>query len=263
MNLPKGPRERDPEEDAANGLGGAFKDYGGFRGGGDRRDDDRRGGRRGFDDDEGGDAGMPSRADTEDDWGKARKFVPSTGGPVSRGGDRDDFRERGPSAADEEGTWSKKFVPSGDRPREGGLGGRGGGFSDRYEDDRRGGGGFSDGPSKADEVDNWGREKKFVPSSGARTGGFGGGGGGFSDSGDRWGRREELPPVSSASRPSERPRLALQKRSAPVEGPAAEVAENGEAKPAPPKPKSNPFGAARPREEILQVGQHLLESLCS
>ncbi len=65
-------------------------------------------------------------------------------------------------------------------------------------------GGFGDGPSRADEVDDWGKTKAFVPSSRGgfedrpRGGGFGGSfrersPGGFkepsrADTEDRWGR---------------------------------------------------------------------------
>eukprot|EP00271_Cylindrocystis_brebissonii_P001130 TRINITY_DN11420_c0_g1_i2.p1 TRINITY_DN11420_c0_g1~~TRINITY_DN11420_c0_g1_i2.p1 ORF type:complete len:616 (-),score=159.82 TRINITY_DN11420_c0_g1_i2:83-1930(-) len=231
MNLPRGPRERDESEVGA--LGGGFKGYGGQRGG-DRENRNERGG------------------DRED-------------------GFRDRDRDEGPSRADESNNWGdkKQFVPSSDRSRGGG------GFDrDRNDRDRRGGGASDDlGPSRADEVDNWGANKKFVASSAPRGGGgFGGGGGsmppgrGGMDS-DRW-ARAPLPDRGTDAAPArsgERPRLVLQKRTLDTpEGGASTVAppavtngssegasagEEGSEVAAPVKPKPNPFGAAKPRDE--------------
>lgn len=160
------------------------------------------------------------------------------------------------------------------------MGGGGG-----YEEHGGGGGVIS----RADEVDNWVKTKKFVPSSTppSRVGGMGGGGGGggldsaYKEAGsdaDRWARRDPLPRVTEQPRATERPRLNLAKRTVPVEGgvtvpsPAAAAAAsetNGEKHLPPvgdltltddqqqqapvvkPRLRSNPFGAARPREEIL------------
>uniref|UniRef100_A0A7S0RAV5 Eukaryotic translation initiation factor 4B1 n=1 Tax=Pyramimonas obovata TaxID=1411642 RepID=A0A7S0RAV5_9CHLO len=210
--LPTRPRERDPDEeiDGRGNLGGAFKDYGGDRGGGGfrGRDDDRNGPRvGGFDreerprrrDDE---FAGPSRSDEDSNWGASKKFVPS--GPPARDGPmrrRDDDRgERemsGPSRADEDDNWgkSKKFVPSGPPERDG-----------PRRDDREG----PRGPSKADTESNWGASKKTI------------------------GRDDDYrsPPVG------ERPRLQLAKRTVPIETP--------EPAPAPAADKPSPFGGARP-----------------
>jgi hypothetical protein len=199
------------------------------------------------------DRDLPSRADEVDNWGSTKKFVPTPA---------DSFDRRGPSR------------------------GGGGGFEDAP---RRGGGGFDDAPggiSRADEVDNWGAAKKFVPTAPPPER-RGGGGGGFEstyrDAGseaDRWSRREPPPATDDVVRPAERPRLVLKPRSVPQENPlpplpvsdrngenerplsshstrsdrSLSVAGDETATDQPvvkPKPRSNPFGAARPREEVL------------
>eukprot|EP00239_Pterosperma_sp_CCMP1384_P011362 CAMPEP_0197864916 /NCGR_PEP_ID=MMETSP1438-20131217/43360_1 /TAXON_ID=1461541 /ORGANISM="Pterosperma sp., Strain CCMP1384" /LENGTH=585 /DNA_ID=CAMNT_0043483295 /DNA_START=74 /DNA_END=1831 /DNA_ORIENTATION=- len=157
MNLPKAPSQRDDDDDDGRGdytrLGGAFKDYGGDRGGrggdryGDRDGGDRRGGRGGF--------------DRDDDRGDRRR------------GERDD-EERGPSRSETAGAWDKKPIEPGPPPRRGGFDDdRRGGYEDRRGGDdgfreRRGRDDRDDredmGPSRADESDNWGTGKKFVPS---------------------------------------------------------------------------------------------------
>ncbi|CAM6104620.1 unnamed protein product [Calypogeia fissa] len=340
MMLPTGPRDRSNEEpESVGGIGGGFRDYGGYRsGGGDRmgdrgdRDSRDRGFGGGFDRDRDGGRGDrmgrdmdmrddgPSRADEASNWGVNKKSLPSGGGggyqsslgggSMGRGGYDDDTRERGrmsdrdlPSRADEVDNWgsTKKFVPSAPLGGGGGdsfdqrRGNRGGGGFEDAPPRRGGGGGFDDAPggiSRADEVDNWGAAKKFVPSSAPppdRRGGSGGGGGGFEstyrDAGseaDRWSRREPPPARGDeAPRPAERPRLVLQPRSVPVDNPLPPllpVDRNGEnerpdsshstrsdrslslrddtaapdGQPVPkPRPRSNPFGAARPREEVL------------
>ncbi|CAM6014580.1 unnamed protein product, partial [Sphagnum balticum] len=216
MMLPTGPRNRSEDEHAeVGGLGGGFRDYGGNRG--DRGDREERRDRGGFG---GGFAGERDR---------------EGGGGFGRDRERDD----GPSRADEDDKWgaSKKFVPSQGVERGGD---RGGG----YEEDRRSGRvSDRDLPSRADEVDNWGSNKKFVPSAPA-----------------------------GEPRVSERPRLKLQPRTVPVDTfspPPAPLASetNGEKvlHPVPDdllteeqhqstqtmKPRPNPFGQARPREEVL------------
>lgn len=173
-------------------------------------DDDRDGPRRR--DDDGEDMG-PSRAEMSDNWGADRKFTPA--GPDDRGrsgGFGGGFRDRD---------------AGGFRDRSGE-----GGFRDRsrcvarwrfrcWRWRRRCGGAhaccrgaacadlclrhllltpcrdFADGPSRADEVDDWGKTKAFVPSS-SRGGGLeerrGGFGGGFRDrSGERGGFRDRSP----------------------------------------------------------------------
>lgn len=148
---------------------------------------------------------------------------------------------------------TKKFEPTAERPggfRDGPP--RPGGFRDGPP--RGGGGGFE--PSRADESD-WG-SKVFTPSeppqgrSGGGSRGFGfadrpgGGSGAQADEEDRWARRgpPEPTPTSSSAAPAERPRLNLMPRSVSVEA--------GVTQEEPKKPSSNPFGGARPREEILK-----------
>ncbi|KAM2334021.1 hypothetical protein ACFXTH_011624 [Malus domestica] len=147
-------------------------------------------------------------------------------GPPSRVSDFDQ-----PSRADEVDNWAmtKKSLTSADSSRQSrysslGSGGAGGG-----------GGGGMGAPawSRADEVDNWAVGKKPAPS---RSSTFGSG---FRDSGagpDRWARggRE----VDRVER--ERPKLVLDPPKGENE-PLQVVKTN----------KPNPFGAARPREEIL------------
>ncbi|XP_050374154.1 eukaryotic translation initiation factor 4B2-like [Argentina anserina] len=140
-------------------------------------------------------------------------------GPPSRASDLDL-----PSRADEVDNWAsaKKPLQSFDSGRQNRYGGGGGGAI---------GGGFS----RADEVDNWGAGKRPVQQP-ARSSTFGSG---FRDSGpepDRWARGV---PVSGGER--ERPRLVLDPRK-DVNDPAVQVVKSN---------KPSPFGAARPREEIL------------
>ncbi len=297
MMLPTGPRNRSEDEHAEiGGLGGGFRDYGGNRG--DRVDREERRERGGFG---GGFAGErereggggfgrdrerddgPSRADEDDKWGASKKFVPSQG--VERGGDRgggyEEDRRSGrvsdrdlPSRADEVDNWgsSKKFVPSAPAGGDGYADRR---ISGRFEE-RRLSGGYDDalvgGPSRADEVDNWGKGKKFVPTAapthrGSRFDIA------FKDAGaeaDRWARREPVREVEP--RVSERPRLKLQPRTVPVDtfspSPAPLASETNGEKVLHPvlddtlteeqhqstqksKPRPNPFGQARPREEVL------------
>lgn len=230
--LPTGPRERSAEELDRSKLGGGFRSYGGGRY---------------------GDESSNSR------WGSSRVSEDGErrGGGFNR--DRESSRDSGPSRADEDDNWGATKKP---------IGGNG------YERRERGGGGFfeSQSHSKADEVDSWvstkpSEPRRFVSSNGGgdrfekrgsfeslsrnRDSQYGGGG---SDS-DTWGRRREesagangVPPPSSGG---SRPRLVLQPRTLPVavvevvkpESPVTVTVE---------KPKgANPFGNARPREEVL------------
>lgn len=223
---------------------------------------DRRGGRDEFE---------PSRAESVDDWGTVKKFVPSEGSrggfggggfgdrrpPGGGGGFGDRYgAERPPmrpsSNADEVDDWgsSKKFEPSAARP------GPPGGFRDGPP--RRAGFEGSEA-SRADEEDQWSRGKAFQPTEApASRGPPAGGRGGFGFSGgaageeDRWSRKPLAEPSAAAAAPSngapaERPRLKLQPRTVDAAAGAAgsSAADAG-------KSKSNPFGAARPREEVLK-----------
>ncbi|EFJ41517.1 hypothetical protein VOLCADRAFT_121634 [Volvox carteri f. nagariensis] len=250
MSLPTAPRGG-PREDGdgrpPGGLGGGFRDYGGDREG--------RGGRYQREDRPPREEREPSRADSVDDWGSTRKFVPGGdgggfggsrgfGGGFGDRGDRPPREPRPPSNADMVDDWgtARKFEPSGPAPR--------GGFDDR----RR-----YDGPppmSKADLEDSWGRGRDFKPSeSPAPPRGFGGSRDGpresTADREDRWARRTVEPSTSAAPEaPAERPRLKLAPRSVPVgeQAPAASSSGGAEER----KASSNPFGAARPREEVLK-----------
>jgi len=185
FDLPKGPSRERRDEDFDQGqrrdgqLGGAFKEYGGDRGGGERggrrdeRDgDDRRGGDR-YDDRRGG--GDRYGGDRYDD---------RRGGGDRHGGDRDDRRGGG-----------DRYGGDRDDNRRGGgdrYGGdrddrRGGG--DRYggdRDDRRGGGdryerrGGRDDRDEDREFDEDGRERRRSP------------GPSRADTGD-WSKREVVP----------------------------------------------------------------------
>ncbi|KAG5240771.1 eukaryotic translation initiation factor 4B [Salix suchowensis] len=168
---------------------------------------------------------MHNREDTDGSWGG--------GGRRQFGGGFDDER-RGPSSsrvsdydqpsrADEVDNWAtdKKPLPSYDSKRQGRYGSLG---------DGDGGGGGLGGGSRADEVDNWAVGKKPLPT---RSSTFGSG---FRDSGpepDRWSRGYREPE-------RERPKLVL-------DSPRGEVGVNEPVK----LNRPNPFGTARPREDVL------------
>ncbi|XP_077220679.1 eukaryotic translation initiation factor 4B3-like [Tasmannia lanceolata] len=141
-------------------------------------------------------------------------------------------RESAPSRADEIDDWGagKKSAPPA--------------FERRDRGER---GGFFDSQSRADESESWVSNKSFVTSETRRGGlGFDGykekRGGGFEmfqkeglnggDS-DSWGRKKE--------EGSGRPRIVLQPRTVPVSNGEGLARAKG----------SNPFGEARPREEVL------------
>ncbi|KAE8665018.1 V-type proton ATPase subunit G3-like [Hibiscus syriacus] len=160
--------------------------------------------------------GMRERDGSDGSWGSGRRpyggFDEERRGPPSRVSDYDQ-----PSRADEVDNWAmaKKTAPSFDSSRQNRYGGLG-----------TGGGG---GNSKADEVDNWTAGKQSIP---ARASTFGSG---FRDTGpepDRWTR-------SGGGFREERPRLVLNPPRGEVNEPSVKTI------------KPNPFGAARPREEVL------------
>ncbi|KAF6154828.1 hypothetical protein GIB67_033857 [Kingdonia uniflora] len=225
--LPTGPRERTAEEIERSKSRG-FNSYGMSGGGG--RDDS-----------------SSSR------WGSEPR---RNGGGFGRDGDRDrerEPRELGPSRADEVDDWGAAKKSS--------VGAMSYERSERRE--RGGGGGFFDSQSKADESDNWASAKKsFAPSDAPprRFGGSGSGGfererrsgfgfeGGLSNvnggaDAESWGKRRE--DHVNLSENGGRPKLVLQPRSM----------SNGEEKTglgsAVKTKGSNPFGEARPREEVL------------
>ncbi|XVE85177.1 hypothetical protein DITRI_Ditri17bG0070600 [Diplodiscus trichospermus] len=160
---------------------------------------------------------MRDREDSDGSWGSGRRqyggFDEERRGPPSRVSDYDQ-----PSRADEVDNWAmaKKAIPSFDSGRQNRYGGLG-----------TGGGGIS----MADEVDNWTAGKRPIP---ARSSTFGSG---FRDSApepDRWTRGG-----GGGGFREERPRLVL-------DPPRGEVIE-----PVVKTNRPNPFGAARPREEVL------------
>ncbi|CAH2075846.1 unnamed protein product [Thlaspi arvense] len=175
-------------------------------------------------------------------WGPSR---------VSEDGERRGTRDRdsGPSRADETDNWA-----AGKKPQSVGF--------DRRE---RGGGFFeSQSQSKADEVDSWVSTKPSEPRrvvgsgdrfekrgsfeslSRNRDSQYSGG----SDS-DSWGRRREETGGAAPPSGGSRPRLVLQPRTLPVAA-VVEVKPESPVKAAVEKPKgANPFGNARPREEVL------------
>ncbi|CAK7332523.1 unnamed protein product [Dovyalis caffra] len=167
---------------------------------------------------------MRDREDSDGSWGGGRRQFGGgfdderRGPPPSRVSDYDQ-----PSRADEVDNWAvaKKTLPSFDSGRQSRYGSLGSG----------GGGGGLGGASRADEVDNWAVDKKPLPT---RSSTFGSG---FRDSGtepDRWNRGRYREPER------ERPRLIL-------DPPRGEVGVNEPVK----TNRPNPFGAARPREDVL------------
>ncbi|GMI87742.1 eukaryotic translation initiation factor 4B1 [Hibiscus trionum] len=162
--------------------------------------------------------GMRDREDSDGSWGSGRRqhggFNEERRGPSSRVSDFDQ-----PSRADEVDNWAmaKKASPSLDAGRQNRYGGLGTG----------GNGGFS----RADEVDNWTAGRRPIPT---RSSTFGSG---FRDSGpepDRWSRGG-----GGGGIREERPRLVLD----PPRGEVNELVVKTN--------RSNPFGAAKPREEVL------------
>ncbi|XWS22668.1 hypothetical protein CRYUN_Cryun29cG0055800 [Craigia yunnanensis] len=161
---------------------------------------------------------MRDRDDSDGSWGYGRRqyggFDGERRGPPPRVSDHDQL-----SRADEVDNWvmAKKAIPSFDSGRQNRYGGLGTG----------GGGGIS----MAEEVDNWTAGKRSIPAQSSTLGS------GFPDSGpepDRWTRGG-----GGAGFREERPRLVLDPPRAEVDEPVVKTN------------KPNPFGAARPREEVL------------
>lgn len=213
LMLPTGPRERTAEELERPRLGGGFRNYGGGAADNSRvRVSDRSSNRE-------RDMG-PSRADEADDWSKTKKFGAFGGGSSER---REKVGFFNSSRADEVDNWAsnKSFVAA---PVDGPRRERRMGFES-----------YSNGSGP--DSGNWSKKKEER--------GVGGGSGGGGVEGDTWGRRE------SNGSGSGRPRLNLQPRTLPV----ASSNNNGgvqSVNPTEVKAKgANPFGEARPREEVL------------
>ncbi|KAL8543209.1 hypothetical protein ACS0TY_003929 [Phlomoides rotata] len=223
LALPTGPRERSAEELDRTKLGGGFRSYGGGM-----RDEQTR--RQGSFNREANREFTPSRADETDNWASGKRASGNDGFERRERGERGSFFTDSQSRADEVDNWAsnKSFIPS--EPR-------------RYE--RRGSFGLESGNGGADSG-NWGKRKE---EEGWKTGGAfdtlrerrGGSESNGADA-ESWGRRRE-----DGNTVGGRPRLNLQPRTLPVgEGQKPEISDAV-------KPKaSNPFGAARPREEVLK-----------
>ncbi|CAK9153654.1 unnamed protein product [Ilex paraguariensis] len=229
MVLPTGPRQRTAEELDRSKLGGGFRSYGtnGY-GSYDRSssrvssDEPRRQG--GFNWDSNREF-EPSRADEIDDWAKAKKSTVGNGFERRERGERGGFFSDSQSRADDSESWvsNKSFVPSEGR-RFCATGG--GGASDnwgrkREEEGRR----FGAASSAFDSI----RERR----GGQETA--------LNANSDNWGKKREEGSGGT------RPRLNLQPRSLPV-GDGQQIGTESVMKPK----GSNPFGDARPREEVLK-----------
>eukprot|EP00210_Caulerpa_lentillifera_P003819 g3647.t2 len=156
---------------------------------------------------------MPSRADESSDWGTdKRSTFPSQGNP--RNYDRP--HSRGSSRGYDDGgdSWSANRYHSGGG---GGGGHRSSGFGNFHDHDRdrRQGYGFHSGPGTGSYSTNRWQD-------------------------DRWSQ-----PTPHQSTNSERKRLVIDKRTKPLDPNQGQETIR-------PKQKSNPFGEARPREEVLK-----------
>ncbi|CAL9100722.1 unnamed protein product [Musa acuminata var. zebrina] len=225
--LPTGPRERSAEElERSPSRGFGYSSYGGARGrasvSGEDSGPTRWGLSRDSDDprtDGFGGAGggsnrdlLPSRADEIDDWGAAKKSVALERRERGGGGSFFDSQSR----ADESDTWisSKSTAPPAEGRR---IGGGGGGFEMFKREGSNSGGADSE---------TWGRKKDFGDS-------------------DIWRREDE---IGSGGRR----RLVLQPRSLPLSNGEQVQGKQDEGSTMEKKSRgSNPFGQARPREEVL------------
>ncbi|KAK4757198.1 hypothetical protein SAY87_007325 [Trapa incisa] len=216
--LPTGPRERSAEELDRNRLGGGFRSYGSGRYG----DDSSNSRRGGFDDSRRREPPPSSRADEIDDWGASKK-------PIGNGFER---RETGgaffssQSKADELDNWTSNKSSESRRFSNGG----GADFARERRGFRGGYEGLSNG-SGAD-ADRWGKrtEDEVLSNNGSRA------------DLDRWGKKED---EGSSTNSLARPKLVLQPRTLPIDeasGGSISAKPNG----------ANPFGDARPREEVLK-----------
>lgn len=191
----------------------------------------------------------PSRADESDDWGRDRKFVSDSGSSRGGFGDRQPRGEYVPSRADESDTWGRSSpLPSAPGGERRGFGGSSNDRPRRQYD--------LGGNTRADEADTWGRREP-LPSTGRSTPDSADrwAGGDRADRAERWG--SERPASREDTTPRERPRLMLKPRTVPVDeapAPAPLREANGATAADAARPKgSNPFGAARPREEVLKA----------
>ncbi|ESQ35519.1 hypothetical protein EUTSA_v10007279mg [Eutrema salsugineum] len=223
LQLPTGPRQRSEDEMQPGRLGGGFSSYGGRS------------------------SGPPGRMSRDRDasdgsWGGGG----GGGGRRGYGGFDDDQRGSSrvsdfpqPSRADEVDDWGKekKSLPSFDQGRQGRYGGLGGGGGGSFGGGGGGSYGGGGGISKSDGVDNWGAGKS--QSSLAKSSTFGSGYRDSEPEPDRWARG-----VSSGGVQEERRRLVLEPRKVVDTGVSETPTDVKTSKP-------SPFGAARPREQVL------------
>ncbi|GLT36653.1 hypothetical protein SLA2020_110160 [Shorea laevis] len=157
------------------------------------------------------------REESGGSWGSGRRqyggFDEERRGPPPRAADYDQ-----PSRADEVDNWAiaKKSLPS---------------FDSSGRQNRYGGLGTGGGISRADEVDNWATGKKPIAAN-SRSSSFGSGFRGSASEPDTWNR-------GGGGFQQERPRLVLDPPTGEV---INQVAKTN---------KPNPFGAGRPREQVL------------
>ncbi|XP_021846771.1 eukaryotic translation initiation factor 4B3 [Spinacia oleracea] len=223
LTLPTGPRERTAEELERPRLGGGFRNYGGGASDDSRVRVSDRGSSR--DRDMG-----PSRADEADDWSKTKKFSAFGGGAPERSDRREKVGFFNSSRADEVDNWAsnKSFVAA---PVDGARRERRMGFES-----------YSNGSGP--DSGSWSKPREERGSGGVEA--------------DTWGRRESV----GSGNGNGRPRLNLQPRTLPVEnndngGQSVTPTEVKVASPVlifTPTEKvkgANPFGEARPREEVL------------
>lgn len=232
--LPTCPRQWSTEELDGARHGGGFRSYGASYDRSSRVSSDEQPRRQGSFNRDSDREFAPSRADETDNWAAMKKPVVGNGLEKRERGEKGGFFSDSQSRADESDNWvrNKAFVPSESR---------------KYE--KRGGFGLESNVGGADS-DNWLKKKEV---EGRKIGGAFDSlrerRGGFEDAADSesWGRKRE--------ESGGRPRLNLQPRALPVD--EGQKTNNVSIV----KPKgNNPFGEARPREEVLkEKGQDLKE----
>lgn len=211
LRLPTGPKERDPDEMQHGRLGGGFSNYGSRTG-----------------------SGSNAGRSREYEGGRSYGFEDDNRrgtAPQSRVSEYDQ-----PSRADEVDNWAsvkKQSLPDEYSSRQARPGGKYGSL---------GGGEGPDVASRADEVDNWASAKKSIPQTQQQTRSSSFGSGFSRPEPDRWSRNEQSF-GSGFSRP-EPDRWARSEQKLVSNSPKNEVETAKVNKP-------NPFGAARPREDVL------------
>ncbi|KAK4423889.1 Eukaryotic translation initiation factor 4B2 [Sesamum alatum] len=211
LRLPTGPKERSPDEMQYGRLGGGFSNYGSRP----------------------GSVGSNTGRGREYEGRRSYGFEDDNRrGSIMQSKASDSYQ---PSRADEVDNWGtmKKALPeySSGQARPGG----------KYSS--LGGGGGLGVASRADEADNWASVKKPISQTQPQTRSSGFGSGFARPEPDRWARNEQSF-GSGFSRP-EPDRWTRNEQRLVLDSPKNEVEV------APKMDKPNPFGAARPREEVL------------